>query len=123
MRRFDEDNQRTRILPREEEKRLLEQLVGKRAHLRPTVRLAIQTMLRRSELLGSRKENLGFERNLIRVTNAGLRRAMETLTVTPGQTDAIVPTRRTAAAAGRRKLLNLLVAGGDLNSRPGGYKA
>jgi hypothetical protein len=27
------------------------------------------------------------------VTNAGLRRAMEALTLTPGQTDAIVPTQ------------------------------
>ena len=71
VRRFDEDNQRTRILLREEEKRLLEQLVGKRAHLGPIVQLAIHTMLRRSELLSLRKENLDFERDLILVTNAG----------------------------------------------------
>jgi integrase len=71
VRRFDEDNQRTRILLREEEQRLLAQLVGKRAHLRPIVQLAIHTMLRKSELLNSRKENLDFERNLIWVTNAG----------------------------------------------------
>jgi integrase len=53
----------------EEEARLMEQLVGRRAHLRPIVELAIQTTLRKSALLGLRKANLDFERNLIRVEN------------------------------------------------------
>jgi integrase len=67
--RLDEDNERTRVLSYEEEGHLMEQLVGRRAHLRPIVQLAIQTTLRKSELLGLRKANLDFERNLIRVEN------------------------------------------------------
>jgi len=47
----------------------MEQLVGRRAHLRPVVQLAIQTTLRKSELLSLRKANLDFDRNLIRVEN------------------------------------------------------
>ena len=49
----------------------MKQLVGERVHLRPIVRLAIRTMLRKSELLGLRKENFDFERDLIWVVNAG----------------------------------------------------
>lgn len=47
----------------------MEHLVGRRAHLRPIVELAIQTTLRKSELLSLRKANLDFDRNLIRVEN------------------------------------------------------
>ena len=67
--RLDEDNERTRVLSYEEEERLMEQLVGRRAHLLPIVQLAIQTTLRKAELLGLRKANLDFDRNLIRVEN------------------------------------------------------
>ena len=67
--RLDEDNERTRVLSYEEEERLMEQLVGRRAHLRPIVQLAIQTTLRKLELLSLRKSNLDFDRNLIRVEN------------------------------------------------------
>jgi integrase len=67
--RLDEDNERTRVLSYEEEARLFEQLVGRRAHLRPVIELGIQTTLRKSELLGLRKANLDFDRNFIRVEN------------------------------------------------------
>jgi integrase len=67
--RLDEDNERTRVLSYEEEERLMEHLVGRRAHLRPIVELAIQTTLRKSELLSLRKANLDFDRNIIRVEN------------------------------------------------------
>ena len=121
-----------------------------------------QTTLRKSKLLGLRKSNLDFERNLIRIennrrqrnkskrtrfvpinslarrllselceklighedvnashiytvtTDAGLRRTVESLAVR-GETHTQVPTQEfTAAIADRRKLLNLLVAGGRL---------
>jgi len=67
--RLDEDNERTRVLSYEEEARLMEQLVGRRGHLRPIVELGIQTTLRKTELLGLRKANLDFDRNIIRVEN------------------------------------------------------
>lgn len=67
--RLDEDNERTRVLSYEEEERLMGQLTGGREHLRPIVELAIQTTLRKSELLGLRKANLDFDRSLVRVEN------------------------------------------------------
>ncbi|HEV2762584.1 MAG TPA: site-specific integrase, partial [Pyrinomonadaceae bacterium] len=43
----------------------------RRAHLAPIVQLGIQTMLRKTELLGLRKVNVDFERGLIWASNSG----------------------------------------------------
>jgi integrase len=72
--RLDEDNERTRVLSYAEEGRLMAQLVGRRKHLRPVVELALQTTLRKSELLGLRKANVDFDHGLIRVENSGRQR-------------------------------------------------
>jgi integrase len=70
VRRLDEDNQRMRVLSDEEEQRLMAALSGRRAHLRPVVQLAIHTMLRRSELLSLRWQNMDFSGGVIRVVNS-----------------------------------------------------
>jgi integrase len=46
------------------------QLVGRREHLRRIVTLAIQTLMRKSELLSLRKVNLDFQRDIIWVVNS-----------------------------------------------------
>ena len=64
-----EDNQRNRYLLPAEEKRLLLQLDGPRAHLKPIVLLAIHTGMRRGEILKLRWAEVDFVRNLIYVTS------------------------------------------------------
>ena len=49
MKRLDEDNDRNRYLTDDEEKRLVAQLVDRRAHLLPIVRLALLTLMRKRE--------------------------------------------------------------------------
>jgi integrase len=61
------DNQRNRYLSDEEETRLMATLVGRRAHLRPVVILAIHTGMRRGEILSLRWNQIDFERSLILV--------------------------------------------------------
>ena len=114
VRRFDEDNQRTRVLSRDEEEKMMEQFVDERAHLRPIVQLAILTMLRKSELLGLRKENLDFERDLIWAVNSGGQR-------TKSKKSRAVPMNSTA----RQILLDLCRATASEyvfpNKKTGGY--
>jgi integrase len=43
-------------------------LIGKRAHLKPLVQLAIHTGMRRGEILGLRWQNVDFARGVIHVT-------------------------------------------------------
>lgn len=64
-----EDNQRNRYLLPAEEKRLLLQLDGPRAHLKPIVLLAIHTGMRRGEILKLRWAEVDSVRNLIYVTS------------------------------------------------------
>jgi integrase len=64
-----EDNQRNRYLLPDEEKRLLAQLEGPRAHLKPIVLLAIHTGMRRGEILKLRWTEVDFVRNLVYVTS------------------------------------------------------
>jgi len=52
---------RERYLTDEEEKRLFAILVGRRAHLRPIVVVALQTGMRQGEILGLKWENVDFE--------------------------------------------------------------
>ena len=69
VRKLRQDNQRKRYLSPEEEARLMSALVGRRVHLRPLVLLAINTGMRRGELLNLAWRNVDFSRSLIYVTN------------------------------------------------------
>ena len=59
---------RTRYLLPDEETRLMGQFTGKRSHLRLIVMLALQTGMRRGEILRLRKSDLDFHRGEILVT-------------------------------------------------------
>jgi len=56
---------RERYLTDEEEKRLFAILVGRRAHIRPIVVVALQTGMRQREILGLKWENVDFEQETI----------------------------------------------------------
>jgi integrase len=60
---------RERYLTSEEEKRLFAVLVGRRAHLRPIVVVALQTGMRQGEILGLKWEHLDFDRKSIYVAH------------------------------------------------------
>jgi integrase len=64
------DNRRLRYLLDEEEPRLLAQLVGTLAHLRPLVIVAISTGMRRGDQLNLLWEKVDFQRNVIYVPNS-----------------------------------------------------
>jgi integrase len=53
----------------EEEKSLFAILVGRRAHIRPIVVVALQTGMRQGEILGLKWENVDFEQNTIYVAH------------------------------------------------------
>lgn len=61
------DNQRNRYLSDEEETRLMAILVGRRAHIRPIVILALHTGMRRGVILSLRWNQVDFVRGLILV--------------------------------------------------------
>ncbi len=60
---------RERYLTDEEEKSLLAILVGRRAHLRPIVVVALQTGMRQGEILGLKWEDVDFEQRTIYVAH------------------------------------------------------
>jgi integrase len=60
---------RERYLTDDEEKRLFEILVGRRAHIRPIVVVALQTGMRQGEILGMTWENVDFEQKTIYVAH------------------------------------------------------
>jgi len=62
-----DESKRERILTREEERRLLNACSGPRAHLRPIVIAAIDTGMRRGELLSLRWRDVDFEHDLISI--------------------------------------------------------
>jgi integrase len=62
-----DESKRERILTREEERRLLSACSGPRAHLRPIVIAAIDTGMRRGELLSLRWRDVDFEHDLISI--------------------------------------------------------
>jgi integrase len=64
------NNKRVRYLTDEEEPRLLEVLVGPRAHLLPMVIVAIGTGMRRGDQFGMRWDKIDFQRNMIYVPNS-----------------------------------------------------
>jgi integrase len=69
VRKLRLDNQRIRYLSPQEEGRLMKALTGRKAHLRPLVVLAINTGMRRGELLNLTWERVDFSRDVIYVTN------------------------------------------------------
>lgn len=68
VKKLREDNHRNRYLLIEEEQKLLAQLTGPRAHLKPIVLLAIHTGMRRGEILNLRWSEVDFGRNVVHVT-------------------------------------------------------
>jgi integrase len=60
---------RERYLTDDEEKRLFAVLVGRRAHLRPMVVVALQTGMRQGEILGLRWEHVDFDQKTIFVAH------------------------------------------------------
>ncbi len=70
VRHFREDNERTRYLTEDEELKLLEVLCDKRQHLASIIGLALQTGMRRRELLQLRWSHIDFEREVIHVVNS-----------------------------------------------------
>lgn len=75
--KFKLDNQRYRYLLPEEEPRLMETLVDRRAHLAPMVVIAVGTGLRLREMLGLRRDQVDFARNVIVAARTKTRRNRE----------------------------------------------
>jgi integrase len=69
VRYLREDNQRERYLSDDEEKRLLKACEGRLQHLTEIIMLALQTGMRRGELLQLRWSQVDFQRGLIHVVN------------------------------------------------------
>jgi integrase len=62
-----DEKKRERILTREEENRLLEACVDRRAHLKPIIVCALDTGMRQGEILSLRWRNIDFSEKLITV--------------------------------------------------------
>jgi integrase len=69
VRKLRENNERKRYFTQDEEQRLMAALTARRAHLRPLILLAINTGMRRGELLSLAWRNVDFQRGVIHVTN------------------------------------------------------
>lgn len=61
------ENIRVRILTADEEKRLIEQCTGQRAHLKAIVITAIDTFMRRGEIFKLRWQDVDFEKRVIKL--------------------------------------------------------
>jgi integrase len=74
--KLKEENQRNRYLAADEEERLLAACVGDRAHLRPIIILALNTGMRRGEILSMKWSQVDFQRNFIHLirTKSGKQR-------------------------------------------------
>jgi integrase len=75
--KFKLDNQRYRYLLPEEEPRLMAVLTDRRAHLAPMVVIAIGTGLRLREMLGLRRDQVDFARNVVTAARTKTRRNRE----------------------------------------------
>ena len=69
VRKLRENNERKRYLTQDEEGRLMAALTAGSAHLRPLILMAINTGMRRGELLSLAWRNVDFQRSVIHVTN------------------------------------------------------
>src|SRR5262249_7089180 len=70
VKKFEEHNERNRYLLSDEEQRLLSALSGTRSHLRPIVEIAINTGMRRGEILAMRWSWVDFARGYIHIPGA-----------------------------------------------------
>src|SRR5262249_2891940 len=68
VRKFKLDNQRVRYLSADEEQRLMQVLIGRRARLRPIIILALNTGMRRGEILSLEWRQVDFNRNNLILT-------------------------------------------------------
>lgn len=80
VKRFRETGRRTRVVTREEEARILAAMTGPDEKIRPIVLLALNTGMRRGEILALRWEWFDFDRNEINFP-AGIRKNSDPLTV------------------------------------------
>jgi integrase len=69
VKKLRQDNQRNRFLTADEEERLLSVCVGLRSHLRPIITVAVNTGMRKGDLLGLTWQQVDFERGLVFVAN------------------------------------------------------
>lgn len=65
---FKGEVRRNRYLPPDEEERLMAELTGRRTHLRLIVLIALNTGMRRGEILRLKRQDVDFHRSLIHVT-------------------------------------------------------
>jgi len=70
VKKYDEHNERNRYLLAEEEDRLFAALTGRRAHLRPIVEVAVNTGMRRGEILGMRWSWIDLARGYIHIPSS-----------------------------------------------------
>src|SRR5258708_4466039 len=75
VKKYEEHNERNRYLSPEEEARLLAELTGSRAHLEPIVRIAINTGMRRGEILAMRWSWIDFARGFIHIPSEATKTA------------------------------------------------
>jgi integrase len=69
VKKLRQDNQRSRYLSQDEETELTKALTGRRAYLKEIIILALNTGMRKGEILSLEWRNVDFSRNLIIVTN------------------------------------------------------
>jgi integrase len=65
VKKIPEENQRSRYLTPEDEIRLLAACVGDREHLRPIILMAVNTGMRRGEILSLRWSQVDFQRGVV----------------------------------------------------------
>lgn len=82
VKKFKGEIRRKRYLLPEEETRLMQALTGRRAYLRLIIMIALQTGMRRGEILRLRKQDLDFHRSDIHVTKTKTDRDRE-VPITP----------------------------------------
>ena len=75
VQKYEEHNERNRYLSREEEKRLFSVLSGQRKHLEPIIRIAINTGMRRGEILAMRWFWIDFAREFIHIPSEATKTA------------------------------------------------
>lgn len=76
VKKIPEENQRSRYLLEDEEASLLSACVGEREHLRPIILLAVNSGMRRGEILSLKWSQVDFQRGVIHLvrTKSGKRR-------------------------------------------------
>lgn len=75
VQKYEEHNERNRYLTQEEEDRLLSEMSGARAHLKAVVQIAINTGMRRGEILGLRWSWIDFIRGFIHLPSEATKTA------------------------------------------------